>query len=126
MARILLVDDDVAILDLLRDVLKEAGHDCFCAGNGVTGFRALEQSQFDLAVIDLIMPEAEGIETILKIRRTGHRFPVLAISGVFLLEPGDLLETAARLGADRTLAKPFALDEFMRVVGELLAGRPRE
>ena len=68
----------------------------------------------------------EGIETILKIRRTGSRVPVLAISGAFLAAPGDLLDMAAELGADRTLTKPFDIGEFMRVVEELLAGRPGE
>jgi DNA-binding response OmpR family regulator len=125
-ARILLIDDDLEILNLLHEVLVEAGHDCFCAENGVTGFRALAQSRFDLVVTDLVMPEAEGIETILKIRRTGSRVPVLAISGAFLAAPGDLLDMAADLGADRTLAKPFEIEEFMRVVEELLAGRPGE
>jgi DNA-binding response OmpR family regulator len=125
-ARILLIDDDLEILNLLQEVLVEAGHDCFCAENGVIGFRALEQSRFDLVVTDLVMPEAEGIETILKIRRTGSHVPVLAISGAFLAAPGDLLDMAASLGADRTLTKPFEIEEFMRVVEELLAGRPGE
>lgn len=126
MARILLIDDDYRILDLLRDVLLEAGHDCYCAGNGAIGFKALEELPFDLVVTDLIMPEAEGIETIMKIRKTGFHVPVLAISGGYLKVPGDLLNTAARLGADRTLNKPFDLDDFMRVVNELLAKRPGE
>ena len=126
MARILLIDDDRGILDLLQDVLKEAGHTCFCADNGVSGYEALEESPFDLVVTDLIMPEAEGIETILKIRKAGIQVPILAISGRFLAVPGDLLNTAARLGADRILTKPFEIVEFMRVVEELLAGRPGE
>jgi two-component system, chemotaxis family, chemotaxis protein CheY len=124
MARILIIDDEREILDLLWEVLREAGHDCFCAENGLIGFRALEQSQFDLVVMDLVMPEAEGIETIVKIRRTGSHIPILAISGAFLAVPGDLLDMAADLGADRILAKPFQIEEFKRVVEELLAGRP--
>lgn len=121
MARILLVDDDPQIRDLLSDALGGEGHDCFCASNGNLGFKALQESAFDLVVMDLIMPEAEGIETIMKIRGGGHRIPILAISGGIPMVPTNFLLAAGRLGADRTLAKPFEISEFLRVVAELLA-----
>lgn len=123
MANILLIDDDPLILDLLQDVLTEAGHECVCAGNGVIGFKALEQSHFDLVVTDLIMPEAEGLETILKIRKTGSRTPILAISGGIPGLPANFLPVAARMGADRILTKPFEISEFLRLVAELLASQ---
>ena len=121
MARILLVDDDPQIRDLLSDALAGEGHECSCAANGALGFKALQEAAFDLVVMDLIMPEAEGIETIMKIRNDGHRIPILAISGGIPMVPTNFLLAAGRLGADRTLAKPFELSEFMGVVEELLA-----
>jgi DNA-binding response OmpR family regulator len=114
------VDDDPQISDLLRDALTGEGHECTCAPNGNLAFKAIQESPFDLVVMDLIMPEAEGIETIMKIRKDGHHTPILAISGGIPMVPTNFLLAAGRLGADRTLAKPFELAEFMRVVEELL------
>jgi two-component system chemotaxis response regulator CheY len=126
LARILLIDDDPQILDLLQGVLTEAGHECFCAKNGAIGFKILEQAQIDLVVTDLIMPVAEGIETIMKIRSSGHRIPILAISGGIPMVASDFLPAAARLGADRTLTKPFDIIDFMQTVNELLGSIPRQ
>ena len=120
MPRILLIDDDPQILDLLKDVLMEAGHECWCAENGAIGFKALERMSFDLVVTDLIMPEAEGIETIMRIRRRWSHLPILAISGGIPGVPGNFLPAASRLGADRVLSKPFEITIFMQIVGELL------
>jgi DNA-binding response OmpR family regulator len=121
LAKILLIDDDPQILDLLQDVLTEAGHECCCAANGAIGFKALEESPFDLVVTDLIMPVAEGIETIMKIRSTGYHVPILAISGGIPMKATNFLPMAKGLGADRTLTKPFEIAEFMQLVDELLA-----
>ena len=121
MAKILLIDDDPQILELLQELLTQAGHECVCAENGVHGFRALERGPIDLVVTDLIMPEAEGIETIMRIRGSGRSMPILAISGGIPKLPGSHLPAAARLGANRTLRKPFELAEFLRIVEELLA-----
>ncbi|NTV56535.1 MAG: response regulator [Deltaproteobacteria bacterium] len=123
MAKILLIDDDPQILDLLQDVLTEDGHECCCAANGAIGFKALEESPFDLVVTDLIMPVAEGLETIMKIRSYGNRVPILAISGGIPWMPTDFLPMAQRLGADRTLAKPLEIQKFKQLVRELLGGQ---
>jgi DNA-binding response OmpR family regulator len=121
LAKILLIDDDPQILDLLMELLSEDGHECVCAKNGLAGFKALQQGAIDLVVTDLIMPEAEGIETIMRIRTEGYTVPILAISGGIPKVPGSYLPMAERLGADRTLAKPFDLTVFKRNVDELLA-----
>jgi len=122
LAKILLIDDDPQILDLLQDVLTEAGHECCCAANGAIGFKALEESPFDLVVTDLIMPVAEGLETIMKIRSYGNHVPILAISGGIPWMPDDFLPMAKSLGADRTLSKPFEIGKFLQLVQELLGG----
>jgi len=125
LAKILLIDDDPQILDLLVELLAEDGHECVCAKNGLVGFKALQRGSIDLVVTDLIMPEAEGIETIMRIRAEGFTVPILAMSGGIPKLPGSYLPMAERLGADRTLAKPFDLTAFKRIVDELLT-TPRE
>ena len=76
---------------------------------------------FDLVITDLIMPEKEGLETIADIRRACSDMPIIAISGGGRLGPNDYLETARFIGADATLAKPFARTELINTVDALLA-----
>lgn len=76
----------------------------------------------DLVITDLIMPEKEGIETILELRAADAHVPILAISGESAPDdPGGVLVDAALLGATATLAKPFELVEFQETVRVLLS-----
>ncbi len=120
MSTILLIDDDAAVRDVVSAMLKLEGHDVTIAENGREAIPMLTGGGFDLVITDLIMPEKEGIETISEIRRNDRRTPILAISGGGRLGPGDYLETARHLGADATLAKPFARQELVAAVDTLL------
>jgi YesN/AraC family two-component response regulator len=64
MANILLVDDDIAVVDALRAMLKSSGHNVTTAENGRVGQTKLAEGRFDLVITDIIMPEMEGIELI--------------------------------------------------------------
>jgi DNA-binding response OmpR family regulator len=114
------LDDEVEILKLLRAVLTSEGHSVATAGDGVRGVAAFEELQPDLVITDIVMPEQEGMETILKIRRLDQRVPILAISGNTGCTSGDYLDVANTLGADRTLAKPFSPSQLVKIVDEML------
>ena len=121
MSSILIVDDDEAVLDVLSEMLTLAGHEVTIAHNGKDAVRWVIDGEFDLVITDLIMPEKEGIETITEIRRQSSDTPIIAISGGGRVGPNDYLETAKFIGADATLAKPFARQELLSTVDSLLA-----
>lgn len=123
MARILVIDDDPMILELLRTVLTLDGHEVETAVDGRDGLRCFEQLPTDLVITDLMMPEQEGIETIRKLRALDARVPILAISAETPRVRGGFLEAAKRLGADLALAKPFGTRALADAVRDLLAER---
>lgn len=120
MSVILVIDDDPAVREVVSEMLRLEGHHVTIAENGREAIPMLSKRDFDLVITDLIMPEKEGIETISEIRRTHKTIPILAISGGGRLGPGDYLETARYIGADATLAKPFARQELLTTIDSLL------
>ena len=120
MYSILIVDDDAPLRLMLQQVLTRASYRASVASNGREGLELFEKSPADLVIMDLIMPEKEGIESI---RELHQRFPqtkILAISGGMRGGSMDMLPMARMLGADRGLAKPFSHRELLSVVEELL------
>lgn len=120
MSSILVIDDDASVREVLGEMLRLEGHEVTIAENGVEAIPMLTLRRFDLVITDLIMPEKEGIETISEIRRTDTAIPILAISGGGRLGPSDYLQTARYIGADATLAKPFARQELLTTIDALL------
>lgn len=120
MSAILVIDDDLAVREMISEILRHEGHDVTLAGNGGEALAMLAGGHFDLVITDLIMPEKEGIETISEIRRSDQHIPIVAMSGGGRLGPGDYLETARYIGADATLAKPFARGELLTTIETLL------
>ena len=76
MPRILIIDDDDLIRQMLRDVLEREGYDVADASDGKQGLRVFMENPADMVVTDLVMPEKEGIEIIMELRRD---FPELKI-----------------------------------------------
>ena len=104
---------------MLREALERRGHTIDEAADGREALQRLAEHQPDLVITDLVMPEMEGIETIQAIRRKYPAIPIIAISGGGRLEPGNYLSIAGHMGANRTFAKPFRLEEILNAVGEL-------
>jgi CheY-like chemotaxis protein len=124
-SRILLVDDDDAIRELLELVLQRKGLQVVKACDGREALSLYKKQEFDLVVTDLIMPDKEGIETILEIRAMKRPIRILAISGGGRVDQSMHLNLARSVGADRVLAKPFLPKDFLDVVEELLAAPAR-
>lgn len=122
MAKILVVNDDTLVRTSLSYALQDAGHQVVQAGNGDEGLAALKRESFDAVVLDILMPEREGIETIREIRKKWATLPVLAISGGDKTGRGDFLRMASALGADDTTAKPFTASDFVDRVMRLVNG----
>jgi CheY-like chemotaxis protein len=118
---VLVIDDDRIVRDALRQVLQKAGYSVTCAADGVRGLAAFRENRPDLVITDIIMPEKEGIETIIEIRAQAPDLPILAISGGARIGNADFLQIAKRLGATDVLPKPFEPKELLAKVEACLA-----
>jgi two-component system, chemotaxis family, chemotaxis protein CheY len=114
--RILLIDDDVMVRQTIANVLIEAGYDVVSCGDGVAGMRAYHRSRPDLVITDIIMPDQEGIQTLMEIHKVDPSAKVIAISGGGRTSNLRILDVARTMGATDTLAKPFDLEELLTVV----------
>lgn len=117
-AKILVVDDEDAIRDLIVTILSGAGYEVSAAPNGRAAIQKLAETPFQAVVTDLVMPEQEGIETIQVLRREFPAIKVIAVSGAF---GGECLRIAQLLGAHSTLQKPFEASELIETVRTALA-----
>ena len=120
MATILVVDDDRQVCDLLKQVLEDKGYNVHCASNGVEGIKEYRGHPADLIILDILMPEKEGLETILDLRREFPQVKIIAMSGGSERAKLDLLELARRLGAQHTIDKPFQLHAITDLVTQAL------
>jgi CheY-like chemotaxis protein len=118
-AAILVVDDDAAVRSLFHKILARAGYRVMEAADGAQALAAVSKGGVDLVITDLVMPEKEGIETIVEIRRSHPQVKIAAVSGAF---GGRYLETASLLGADAALAKPVSEETLVGAVRRLLGG----
>ncbi len=124
MTRILLIEDDALVRTTLAEVLAAAGHEVAEARNGLDGVAEARRLRPDLVIVDMIMPEQDGIETLINLRATQAGMPILAISGGGRVRNLDFLSLAASLGATRTLPKPFTPDALLAAVNDCLGGVP--
>jgi DNA-binding NtrC family response regulator len=118
--RILIIDDEEQIREMLAQMLTREGYEVVHADNGKEGMKACREQNVDLIITDIIMPEKDGIEMILELRHDFPHLKVIAISGGGRLGPDGYLEMAQKLGAHRTFFKPFNRKEILGAVQELL------
>ncbi|MCX5828963.1 MAG: response regulator [Deltaproteobacteria bacterium] len=122
MARILLIDDDEQLRMMLRKMLEKAGYtDVEEANDGHIGIQLFRQHPFDLVITDIIMPDKEGIETIIELIGDYPQVKIIAMSGGGRVGPQDYLKMAKHLGASRALTKPFKYSDLIDSVQELLS-----
>ena len=111
--RVLVIEDNGDLRNLVRLALEGAGHEVLTATQGVEGLAYLNGHAVDAVVTDLFMPEMDGIEVIAQLRRQFPGVKIVAMSG----RPGvDYLAVAKELGAARILRKPFGMDDLLTAV----------
>lgn len=120
MGRILVVEDDKSVRELLQEILGRAGHEVVAAKNGKEAIAQYKNSPADLIITNILMPEKEGLETIQELSREDPEIKIIAISGGGQIGPADYLEIARRFGAMRTFSKPFDRKELLQAVADLL------
>ena len=119
-AKVLLIDDDAVLLDLMTSAFRTAGYLTASAENGRKGLEMLDGYHPDLVITDIVMPEMEGIGAIMAIKRKPRPPKVIAISGVGRLRYGDYLTWASHLGADEVLAKPFKMSDILNLAQRVI------
>jgi len=117
---ILVIEDDASVRRAMSRILTTAGHRVVEAENGAVGLRLVRDEDFHLVVTDILMPEKEGIETIMELRERLPGLKILAVSGGFPTDREGTLADAEALGADASLAKPFSVEEFKEAVERLI------
>ena len=122
---ILIVDDDALLRAFAREVLGADGFSCQEAEDGCVAIARLAQQSFDAVLIDLIMPNKEGIETIQHIAAAWPDLRILAMSaGARNIPAAPILSAASVLGAHAVLRKPLVAERLTEAVRNLLAPAP--
>lgn len=124
MGQVLIIEDNPVTQEIVAELASRRGHACVTASNGREGMERFADGAFDLVITDILMPEQEGLETILAIRRTDTHVPIIAMSGSFSPIEGttavDYLNIASALGANAQLRKPFSTSQFYHALDRLL------
>jgi DNA-binding response OmpR family regulator len=109
-ARVLVVEDDPAIARLLEVELSEAGYGVELAATGAAGLAAIERDEPAIVLLDVRLPDVDGLSVCRHARRSGHGMPILMLTA--LDRVGDRV-LGLDAGADDYLAKPFAIEELL-------------
>lgn len=120
MACILIVDDDQCVRTAVKKMLRNEPYEIIEAANGREAVKLFNHTKIDLMITDLVMPEKEGIETILEIRQGFPDVKIIAISGGGKCGMDLYLSMAKDLGANDVLSKPFQIGDFLKSVKKVM------
>ncbi|MEO5341836.1 MAG: response regulator [Gammaproteobacteria bacterium SHHR-1] len=115
MAKILVVEDEEVSLHFYTTVLQGAGHEVLQARNGLGVAEIIHAQRPDLLLTDLVMPDCEGFEMIMSIRKTNKALPIIAMSA-----HANYLDLVGELGANAVLQKPFSKADLTQAVAQAL------
>ncbi len=119
MARVLVIDDEINICKSLHLALEADGHEVTEAYDGVSGIELMHEKPADIVIVDIFMPEQDGIVTIKEIRRCFPDAKIIAISGGGSQGRTSSLKVAKYLGAHFIFSKPFDTEELLDAIREL-------
>jgi DNA-binding response OmpR family regulator len=120
MVRVLIVDDDPNVRSALRQKLEDMGHRVRDTSNGRNALLIADRQQPDIAIVDILMPEMDGIEIIKEFKRKHYRFPIIAMPAHGTAKSTWYGHIAKMFGADDVLEKPFTPKEVETIVNRLI------
>lgn len=123
MAKILLVEDDDLVRDMLTQTLQRASHEVICAVDGEEATECLQKITPDIMVTDIIMPKKSGITLISEVRNRHPNLEIIAISGGGRLDPTGYLDLSESLGASVSFEKPIDNTALLMAIDLLLHGK---
>ena len=124
--RVLLVEDDDLVRDMLTQVLERASHHVIPATNGEEATNYLQKEKPDIMVTDIIMPKKSGITLISEVRNRHPDMEIIAISGGGRLDPTGYLDLSETLGASVSFEKPIDNSALLMAIDLLLHGKKEE
>jgi CheY-like chemotaxis protein len=123
MARILIIEDNDDDRESLEELLQIAKHNVCSAPNGKVAMQILRERRVDLVITDMLMPEMDGVETIMALRREYPGIKIIAVSGSGVISSNSYLRLASSLGAQYVLPKPFAASEILSAIDSVLGSQ---
>jgi CheY-like chemotaxis protein len=124
MPRVLVIDDQAHVRATISLTLQANGFEVVAADGAKAGLRELKKSLFDLAIVDIYMPEMDGVKFIKALRAGAPNLPVIAMSGVFVGASErtvlDMIPLSPDLSGVKCLRKPFRSHELLLAVQEAL------
>ncbi|MCG8450029.1 MAG: response regulator [Pirellulales bacterium] len=114
------MDDEPLICSMLEIFLGRAGYDVEIAPDGAQAIAMIEDSPVDLVIADIVMPEKDGLETIMQLRQQYPSLHIIAISGGSRIGNFDFLSMAAKLGASETFYKPLDNEKLLAAVNQCM------
>ena len=124
MSRILVIDDELLLRHALRRILERAGHTVLDAPDGREGMVLWHREPIDVVVTDIFMPEKDGLQVLMEMRKGATKPQIIAMSGGGQKGLLDWRANALAMGADRVLVKPFDAQTLLLTIQELLGGLP--
>lgn len=121
MARILIADDDPILRMTVVEFLGAEGHDVIEAVDGREALDMLASAPFDLLIVDMLMPNVDGLEVIMQLRKSGVALPILAISSGGRMDRSTLLRPAQIFGANQILPKPLLRSALVEATRSLIS-----
>ena len=118
--RIMIVDDEIQVAEMLAESVTRQGHEAIVVSNGLEGLSVINHRSFDAVFLDIVMPKLNGIELLRRIRERHPALPVIVITGN---ASADEVDEARRLGVTDVIEKPFGLRNFTHALSSLAAGR---
>ena len=123
MPSILLIEDDLPFRTMLVTALTESGYAVTVASDGEEGVKSFRANPTDLVITDIVMPNKDGTAAVAELRQEFPGLGIIAISGGFAHNAALYLQIANGFGADRTLKKPFKLQDLLQAIAEILAAK---
>lgn len=114
--KICLIEDDELVRERVALQLSELGYEVLQTDDGDQGLKLIEQERPDAAIIDILMPGKDGLETITAIRRLRPDIRIIAVSGGGRVGPRIYLDLAKQVGADVTLVKPLSTEDLRNAI----------
>ena len=115
--KILIVDDDAIVIKSCSRILESEGFEIACVGSADEALEAVKKCDFDLLLIDVIMPRHNGLYLIKELKKVLPAMPVIVMSGY---PTPETISEVSLSGADRFIPKPFRPDELMKTIRQVL------
>lgn len=122
MARILVIDDQPDVREVIQTILEECGHSVIVAAEGAEGLDFYSKCPADVVITDLHMPGMNGLDTVRALRERSSKVKIIAMSGADTYMVETNLQSSVINGADQTLLKPFRVRDIINAVELVLSG----